>query len=84
MTDTQFEIIDELYFLSSFKTLRAKLSVSEKLLTSELLLLINQDWVAFFEEIDGLAKPKEDFRENNVENYLFLATKQGLLAHNSK
>lgn len=84
MTDTQFEIIDELYFLTSFKTLKDKLTLSKNLLANELLLLINQDWVAFFEEIDGLAKPKEDFRENNVENYLFLATKQGLLAHNSK
>jgi hypothetical protein len=84
MTNSEFDTLDELYFTISFDELKSRLSMEEGELKEELLRLISKGWVKCLqnhtdEEINDLENFKEEFK-----NYNYLATKAGLLAHNSR
>ena len=84
MTNSEFDTLDELYFTISFEELKSRLSVEEGELKEELFGLIQKGWVKCLqnstdEEINDLDNFKEEYK-----NYNYLATKAGLLAHNSR
>jgi hypothetical protein len=84
MTDPQFDIMDELYFISSFEELMTKLSMEESEVINELHTLIQKGWVKCIEkdteaDIESPINFKAEFKKYN-----YLATKAGLLAHNSR
>jgi hypothetical protein len=84
MTDTEFEILDALYFIVSFEELKAELGYSEGSLKKELLSLIDKGWVKMMERISDIEiRDRKEF-EFHYKNYNYLATKDGLFAHNSK
>lgn len=84
MTDIEFEILDSLYFLVSFEELKTELGYSEEILKKELLQLIKKGWVKFMEKItDREIDDLKEF-EFHYNEYNYLATKEGLFAHNSK
>lgn len=84
MTDTEFEILDTLYFLISFEELRIELGFTEEVLKEELIQLIKKCWVKYMEKItDREIDDLKEF-EFHYKNYNYLATKEGLFAHNSK
>ena len=83
MTDKEFDILDELYFLQSYKVLRNLMKMPDEELRDELMGLFKKGWIRCYtspeEEIDfDLKHFKTDF-----QNYYYLASKEGLLAHNS-
>ncbi|MCG8307154.1 MAG: transporter [Cytophagales bacterium] len=83
MTDIEFDILDELYFLQSYDYLLKTLKLNDNLLKRLLLDLIEKGWVKCYgspTEEEPLESP--DF-EKDYWNYHYLATKAGLLAHNS-
>ncbi|MFN0048074.1 MAG: hypothetical protein ACKVOU_03000 [Cytophagales bacterium] len=84
MSDLEFDIIDELYFVNSFTDLRDKLHLQEGQLKFQLLNLIENEWVNYFEELDGLQNPAVADLSKKLNDMFFLASKQGLLAHNSR
>lgn len=83
MTNEEFDVLDELYFLQSFGSLEKAVNLSEAELVRILQLLIEKGWVR------GFANPEDEIRyEKNrfrveYRNYYYLASKEGLLAHNS-
>jgi hypothetical protein len=84
MNDKEYDILDELYFTITFENLESKLELSEADLKGALLELIGKGWVKCLdkqadEEIYDLKNFEEEFK-----NYNYLATKAGLLAHNSR
>lgn len=84
MNDAEFDLIDELYFVSSFQELQHKLPDLDNQLGPLLSGLIAKGWVKCFlagsdEEVSDLSKI-----DLNYNKYNYLATKAGLLAHNSK
>ncbi len=84
MTDSEFDILDELYFVISFIELHQKLSWDELELKQWLSLLLNRGYIkCFINASDELPHEDLDF-ENNYRNYHYLVTKEGLFAHNSK
>ncbi len=84
MTDLEFRIIDELYFVSSFKTLQAECGLAPAQLSETLQQLLEAGFVkAFFPDPDTEVSPAEAIENINLRNCFFLATKAGLLAHNS-
>ncbi|MFN3404099.1 MAG: transporter [Cytophagaceae bacterium] len=84
VTDVEFEIIDELYFVKTFGKLKDSLKMQEQELKDHLISLIEKGWIKILdketeEEIDS----RDDF-QNNYMNYNFLVSKAGLMAHNSR
>jgi hypothetical protein len=84
LTNQEFELIDALYFTIPFDRLKVELDWEEHVLKEELLKLIQKGWVKCMEgngdeEVENLQKI-----DSNYRNLSFLATKQGLLEHNSR
>lgn len=84
MTDSEFELLDALYFTVSFDCLIKEFDFSEEVLVNELIALIQKAWVKCLdkvseEEIVDIMEIKRNFNAYN-----FLASKEGLLAHNSR
>lgn len=84
MSDLEFDILDELYFLISFDKLVGELGIEEKVIVNELITLVGKGWVKVFEGENELEVGKLDFLHKNYKNYNYLASKSGLLAHNSR
>ena len=83
MTDLEFDVIDELYFVTAFNELEQNLSLSRSDLQSILKSLIEKGWVKCLKDVsEELVFDEVEF-DQNYSNYYYLATKAGLLAHNS-
>ncbi|MDB5272782.1 MAG: hypothetical protein JWO58_1149 [Chitinophagaceae bacterium] len=85
MTDQEFEVLDELYFVISFKELMRNLSWTEVELLPVLKSLLLKELVKCIdpeseEEIERSAIELE----KRYQKILFLATKKGLMEHNSR
>jgi hypothetical protein len=84
MTDKEFDILDELYFTIAFDSLKSKLPFQDLELREELLGLIKKGWVKCLQkQTDEEMNDLENF-EKEYKNYNYLASKAGLLAHNSR
>ena len=84
MTDFEFELMDELYFVISFQELQKRLLLDEEQLKQGLYNLLNKGYIKCFSNVsDELPHQDVDF-ENNYRNYHYLASKEGLFAHNSR
>lgn len=80
MTDLEFDILDELYFVTSFDELVQSSDLSVADLIMGLGSLYEKRWIKILKTHD-----EEVFNADltvNYHNYFYLATKQGLLAHN--
>ena len=84
MTNAEFEILDELYFLKSFAELNRVLVFTETTWKIELANLYQKGWLRCYESaIQEPLTGEPDF-ENNFHKYYYLATKAGLLAHTTR
>lgn len=83
MTTLEFDVLDELYFLQSYKYLIETLKLSDDKLKRTLQTLLVNGWVKCYRTpMEELTFESSEF-ENDYWNYHYLATKAGLLAHNS-
>lgn len=84
MSNREYEILDTLYFTVSFDYLEKELNTESVQLRDELIALINKGWVKCIEKISE--KEIEDIEriKNNYKEYNYLASKKGLMAHNSR
>ncbi len=82
MEDVAFEVLDELYFVTPYKDLETALSYSDQELKKVLIELVAKGWILVYkdmeEEIDSI-----DI-QHNFKSYCYLASKKGLLAHNTQ
>ncbi|MDB5262482.1 MAG: hypothetical protein JWQ14_1763 [Adhaeribacter sp.] len=85
MNDIEYDIIDELYFVTAYPDLAQALNLPEAELHPHLAGLIQQGLVkTFYPDPDTeIAFDEEGFRLN-FPSYFFLATKAGLIRHNSR
>lgn len=84
MTDLEFDILDELYFVQSFQDVQNALELDELELKEGLARLIAKTWVKCLpQDVDEVIADEELDFENNYKIYHYLATKEGLLAHNT-
>lgn len=83
MTDQEFDLLDELYFVTQFSELQKSLSLDTTVLKTLLKSMIGRGWVKCFKTVSE----EQDFDASDYEQYFseyfYLATKAGLLAHNS-
>jgi hypothetical protein len=84
MTDTEFDVIDELYFVTSFDVLAAQVDLPEPDLKYTLQSLLAKGWIKCFKTASEELLPEEIDLDQAYRKYYFLATKAGLLAHNTK
>jgi hypothetical protein len=84
MTDIEFDVLDELYFIESFDSLSNTLSMSEEQLKTTLSGLLEKGWIKCLASATGDLPAEEAGFENHYNKYYYLATKAGLLAHNSR
>jgi len=82
MTNTEFEIIDELYFLISFNELLVQLDFDKELLVNELRKLYKKGWIRIYDGIDKELESHVILNES-FSKYRFLVSKKGLSKHNS-
>ncbi len=80
MDDAEYDLLDELYFVISYDELEANVDLSEEQILKTLTSLASKGWVRVYENSD---KELDDFDLiSNFKSYYYLASKQGLLAHN--
>lgn len=83
MSADEFDLLDELYFLQSYEQLKKELDWDDRKLLATLQALLEKGWIKCY------SSPEEEVLHNiqidkEGENYLYLATKEGLLEHNQK
>lgn len=84
MTDLEFDVLDELYFVTSFQDLQETLSIPEERLQGLLYDLMEKGWVKCLKSFSEELMPNKENFLHNFGNYQYLATKAGLLAHNRR
>ena len=83
MSDIEFDILDELYFVTSFGQLALALDMDEKMLKNSLEGLLKKGWIECLISPEDETPVRPAHFEREYRNYYYLATKAGLLAHNS-
>lgn len=83
MTDTEFEVLDELYFVQSFAELQQETALDAAVLEKVLDKMCRKGWVSFMLSRSGEQQEGQNFPAD-YRQYYFLASKAGLLAHNRR
>lgn len=81
MEDVAFEVLDELYFVTPYNELKEALAYEDHELKQALIELINKGWVLVFKNMEEEIESYDIARQFN--SYCYLASKKGLLAHNT-
>lgn len=82
MSDAEFDLLDELYFVQHYSYLRDVLGWEDQLILTTLDSLYQKGMIKCLTEPDQERFDQVDlFKEG--ENLYFLATKKGLMAHNA-
>ena len=85
MTDQEFDILDELYFVTSYAELQEKTGLPHAELREGLRGLISMNYAkCLYPDQDTVVPFDPEHFAVEGENYFFLATKAGLLTHNSR
>jgi len=84
MSDNEFDLIDELYFIIPYSILERSVELTGDILKSTFKDLLQKGWINCYNSpIDEIAFDIV-FLEKGYRNYHYLATKKRLLAHNGK
>ena len=85
MSAVEFDLMDELYFITPFKDLLSAISRPEPITKKTMCSLIQKEfvWQFYFDEAvnDFVRTDPPDLLE--LQKYYYLASKKGLLAHNT-
>ena len=84
MSDQEFDVLDELYFVQSFDEVRELTGMDNESLKEVLQELLSKGWIRCMESRDGVVDGRRTDFQKNYRQYFYLATKPGLLAHNSR
>lgn len=82
MNDQEFDLMDELYFVQPYSYLLETLNWEEESLLSTLQSLYSQGYIKCLDDPDTERFGEVDVLKEGKKLY-FLATKNGLMAHNT-
>lgn len=82
MNDAEFDLMDELYFVQPFTYLLETMAWDEELLLSTLQALFSKGYIKCLDDPDRERFGEVDIMKEGTGLY-FLATKKGLMAHNT-
>jgi hypothetical protein len=83
MSDLEYDLLDELYFVKSYMNLKEALKWDDRMLRETIEKLLQKDWIRCY------ATPTEELfgddidLETQYQTYFYQASKPGLFAHNS-
>jgi hypothetical protein len=81
MTDSEFDIMEQLYFMTSLEALARTIDLPFTELIDTLQNMHREGWIAVYASIDKEPVTVPDFSQSK---YYLLATKAGLFAHNTR
>ncbi|OEK05338.1 hypothetical protein [Roseivirga misakiensis] len=84
MTDEEFDVLDELYFVQPLAYLTEELSMSAEEIKPILKQLLEKGWVKCLHNMNDEVFEDELNFDADFEKYYYLASKKGLLAHNGR
>ena len=84
MTDLEYDVIDNLYFVTSYGSLKEELSFDDRVLMQLLWRLMEKRWVKCLRDPESEIWPDHHEFELNFSDYHYLATKEGLFLHNER
>ena len=84
MTDLEFEILDQLYFVTPFQAIADESGLSSSVVKSVLWTMISKGWVKCLSNPELEVQIDHDEFRLNYSKYHYLATKKGLFEHNAK
>ena len=84
MNDNEFDVLDELYFVQSYNDLRQMCGLDDRILIVVLANLYQKQWIRVLKSHDEDEDPKQVDLSNKYQEYFYLASKKGLLAHNTQ
>lgn len=85
LNDLEFRILDEAYFVSSYQTILQNVGSGEEIFQPALMALLQRGFIsqmkynAAMNDFERLDQPES----NTLKESSFVATRQGLLIHNS-
>ncbi|MEQ6119280.1 transporter [Reichenbachiella sp. MALMAid0571] len=82
MSDLEFDVLDELYFVIHYTELLKSTDLEDSDLKPILMKIYNKGWIKCFSEPDVELDSSSVDLEVNFRNYFYLASKEGLKAHN--
>ena len=83
MTDLEFDLIDNLYFVQRFETLSNAMEINVEELKKLLFQMVQKEWVKVMDMQTDEEILNAEVWTKNYSNYFYLATKKGLFAHNT-
>jgi transcription initiation factor IIE alpha subunit len=84
MSDLEFDVLDELYFVISFDELKSATELDTETLRKVLHSMLDKGWIKCFRDrVEALSLEDVNFDQDYMR-YYYLATKEGLLAHNGQ
>lgn len=84
MTDIEFVILDELYFMVDYDSIHKSTKLEENILENCLENLVKKEWIAIFKNDNSAELIYDNVTfQDNFKSYYYLATKKGLFEHNS-
>lgn len=84
MTEEEFDIIDELYFVTAYSDLKEATELPDDKLKNNLINMAKRGWVRVYKNVDEESELEQLDFENNFQSYFYLASKKGLFKHNSQ
>lgn len=84
MTDHEFEVLDELYFVTSYEDLRSSSEIPDDILKQTLVSLVKKGWVRIYSNMYEESEIEPIDFKTNPTKYHYLASKKGLMKHNSR
>ena len=82
MSEEEYNIMDQLYFVTSFEDVKDLSGVDETVIVAVMWKFILVGWIKCFDGPEEEVELTEDDFKTNFAKYHYLASKQGLLAHN--
>ena len=81
MTQEEFDVLDELYFVTGYDDLMNRAGVDEAVLIQTVIGLVEKGWVECY-AISGEPIPESEVElPSSIKKYGYLASKEGLFAH---
>ena len=84
MTDIEYDILDELYFVTPYSELQEQTGFEDGELKLNLSSLIKGGLVKVYRTIDEELESEEAGLSDNYRSYYYLASKKGLFEHNQR
>ncbi len=84
MTDTQFKILDVLYFPEEFDSIVEETGLPRNLVRAEIKQMVSKGWISALRYDDSAGDWIPTTIYDVEEGFKYLATREGLMRHNGR